>query len=72
VKNDINNFITVKEMADRLGISYFTLVSWIRRDIGKVLTNELAVKKGGWLIRKDTVGIFKHHLQTTRISKDDV
>ena len=64
----IDNYISVRQAAKQLGVQYFTLLSWIKKDIGNVLTRDLAVKKSSWLIHKDAVETFKDMILSGAIS----
>ena len=63
----IENFITVSDAAKQLKVDYFALLSWMKRDVGNILTDELVVKKSSWLIHTDAVEILQGKLNKGEI-----
>ena len=64
----IDNYITVTEAAKKLSVQYCTLLSWIKKDVGDLLTEELVIKKSSWLIHIDAVKRLKKMIVTGEIS----
>ena len=53
--SSINNYRTAEEAATELNVQYYTLLSWIKKDVCKIKTDGLTIKKSGWLIHKTAV-----------------
>ena len=68
---DIKNFITVRDAAKQLDVDYFALLSWMKRDVGDILTKELVVKKSSWLIHTEAVKILMGKLKNGEIHSGD-
>jgi len=66
----IDNYKTVQEAADVLQVQYYTLLSWIKKNVGGILTDDMAVKKSSWLIHNDAITRLKGMIKRKEITSE--
>lgn len=69
---NIDKYLTVQEAADQLGVQYYTLLSWVKKDVGNVLSHDLAVKKSAWLIHESAIERLQHMIDYGVISSEKI
>lgn len=67
MNNDLNNYLTAQEASKELKVQYYTLVSWIKKDVEGLMTDNLAIKKSSWLIHKSALPKLRKAIDSGKI-----